>query len=559
MVKITTVALLLGALAVGAGLAGCSNGDQTDMLVADELGDGTTGSLRLALQAGDRTITTVSAVIEGKNGFETQTHEINVQGNNGVISIFFGDLPVGKKYRVTLSAADCSGSANFNVTANQISLVNVPLTCGGSAPDSTGGVQVTGTIAPGTGSGGDCDHVLKIVAAPSIQNGDGPVSQIELFLNEDASPTTVQWTTSSTNGGAGTIGDLSGTTDQRVSFDCSANGTVFVAANVTAPVHHNACTEQARVSIECVNQGGGSIPNSVCGNGVIENGISFGGVDEVCDTNGANPDVLPTGTPAGSTCNAACTAIVPPTTGGAVCGNGTIETGEVCDTNGANPDVLPAGTTTGSTCNATCTAIVPPTTGGAVCGNGSIETGEVCDTNGANPDVLPPTAPAGSTCNSTCSALVPPTGGGLLACLTCARTKCPTQYNDAVGTSSDAANLADVTQLFDCVIGPNWEAGGAIPSTSCFFADASQPGGSLVPCYCGPTPVATCLATGPANNTQACGRQVEVASRCSPITASCVTGSGSNPAVPLGDALQLLNCERAACQSECGFPRPAEE
>jgi hypothetical protein len=86
-----------------------------------------------------------------------------------------------------------------------------------------------------------------------------------------------------------------------------------------------------------------------------------------------------------------------------------------------------------------------------------------------------------------------------------------------------------------------------------------QPLGSLVPCYCGNTPQATCLATGPSNNQDACGLEVERASRCSPVTASCVTSSGSNPAVPLGAALQLINCERAACTAECGFPPPMEE
>jgi len=29
--------------------------------------------------------------------------------------------------------------------------------------------------------------------------------------------------------------------------------------------------------------------------------------------------------------------------------------------------------------------------------------------------------------------------------------------------------------------------------------------------------------------------------------------------VPLGDALQLLNCERAACEAECGFPISVDE
>jgi hypothetical protein len=119
--------------------------------------------------------------------------------------------------------------------------------------------------------------------------------------------------------------------------------------------------------------------------------------------------------------------------------------------------------------------------------------------------------------------------------------------------------LANVTQLLECVIGEDWELGGGIPQTSCFFADAAQPLGSLVPCYCGSTPVAECLATGPVDDSEACGLEVEVASQCDPVVASCVTSAGSNPDVALGDALQLLNCERAACPAECGFPPPIEE
>ncbi|HKO94664.1 MAG TPA: hypothetical protein VJU61_26095, partial [Polyangiaceae bacterium] len=174
-------------------------------------------------------------------------------------------------------------------------------------------------------------------------------------------------------------------------------------------------------------------------------------------------------------------------------------------------------------------------------------------TNGTGADVLPSGTPTGSTCNATCTAIVPPqTGGG--ACLTCAAAKCPQQYSDALGATSSAENLAAITTLFDCVIGPNWEAGGPIPSTSCYFSNPAQPRGTLIPCYCGPTPEATCLASGPADHNQACGVQMENASGCNPATASCVTQSGSNPAVPLGDALQLLNCEKTACETECGFP-----
>lgn len=145
------------------------------------------------------------------------------------------------------------------------------------------------------------------------------------------------------------------------------------------------------------------------------------------------------------------------------------------------------------------------------------------------------------------------------ACLSCATARCSLQVGNAIGVVSAAENLARVTQLFDCVIGPDWELGHPIPSDSCFFADPAQPLGSLLPCYCGSTPLAECLATGPVDEAEACGAEVELASGCEPVVASCVTSSGSNPQVALGDALQLLNCERAACPVECGFPPPIEE
>jgi hypothetical protein len=149
----------------------------------------------------------------------------------------------------------------------------------------------------------------------------------------------------------------------------------------------------------------------------------------------------------------------------------------------------------------------------------------------------------------------PPLG----ACLSCATERCSLQAGNAIGLASTAENLARVTQLFDCVIGADWELGNAIPTTSCFFADPAQPLGSLLPCYCGSTPLPQCLGTGPIDDAEACGVEVEIASQCDPVVASCVTSSGSNPEVALGDALQLLNCERAACPAECGFPPPIEE
>jgi hypothetical protein len=481
VIKFTsTMALLAGATVMaGAGLAGCSS--QDPVVVAGAL-QGSNGSIRLALEVGGQTISTVTAVIAGPKGFVTQTHSIDVSGTNGVISIYFGSLPVAEGYEIELTAGPCVGSADFDVNANETTLVNVQMLCGPDrSENSTGSVQITGTLSNAAPS--ECFHILKMVAAPSVQNGAAaPVSQVELVLNEWVNPTAIIWSTASTNGGAGTVGELAGNVDRKVTFDCTANGSVAVFANVTAPNETAPCTEQGRVTV-------------TCGNGA-------------------------------------------PT----LCGNGTIDTGEQCD--GTN---IPAGQPPGTTCNAQC-QLVPPNN---LCGNGQINPPEQCD--GTN---IPAGQPPGTTCNAQCQ-LVPPAGDG--PCLACAKQNCATQYNDALGTASTPANLADVTQLFDCIIGPNFEQGNAIPQTSCYFADPAQPLGSLVPCYCGNTPQATCLATGPANNADACGLEVELASDCAPVTAACVTASGSLPTTPLGDALQLLNCERAACQAQCGFPPPIEE
>jgi hypothetical protein len=448
----STLALMTGALLIPIAIAGCDTPDE----VRVSSGSLESGSMRLALETGGVRIDTVTAVISGDNGFVTQTHEIDVSGDQGSISIFFGELPEGN-YEIELSAADCYGSAEFGIDAGEIAFVNVVMSCGGVGA-ATGSVQITGTIQPG--SLRDCDHVLKIVAAPSIQNGDGPSSSVELFLKPGVIADEIEWSITSSDGGAGGLFGVDDELDSLVNFDCSSDGTVSVIASVVAPCDDGQpCRQQARAQIECVNQGGAPEPPNptppACGNGVIDTAT------EQCDINAP----LPPGTPAGSSCSASC-------------------------------------------------IIVPPTT------------------------TPPPTAPG--------------------ACFACAQASCPTQFAAAVGTT-DAATLADISQLFACVIGPSWQGGGPIPATSCFFSDPVQPLGSLVPCYCGSTPQATCLATGPANSQEACGLEVEVSSRCNPLSASCVTSSGSNPAVPLGAALQLLNCERAACAAECGFPPPVEE
>src|SRR5690606_16675203 len=126
MKRWNTGALILSACAL---IAACSSGEPT-LIYEDSALEAGVGSARLSLVVGDRTISAVTAVISAKgSGFDTQTHVIDVSGS-GVVSIFFGNLPVGNKYEIELTAADCSGSAYFKIQADQTTLVPVKLECG---------------------------------------------------------------------------------------------------------------------------------------------------------------------------------------------------------------------------------------------------------------------------------------------------------------------------------------------------------------------------------------------------------------------------------------------
>jgi hypothetical protein len=292
---ITRAAWILAALSASNLLVSCKSEDTTVTLGAQA---GAINSLKLELRLGDREVSDVVAVISGPNGFVTQTHDIDVEGNTGVVSIYFGALPVGRGYRIHLSAGVCTGFSDFDVIADQTTQVGVALVCGAEPSKDTGSVQVTGDVPPSDGT--SCDHIAKIVASPSIQNGSGTPSSIGVELDVGVVATRILWTAS----GFGTLSGVSGDTDLEVAFACSADGTAFISADVTALEGDAPCTESARVAVECVNQSvTPTLP--VCGDGDIGSG-------EVCDTNGDGADVLAAGTPAGSTCSADCSAVVPP-------------------------------------------------------------------------------------------------------------------------------------------------------------------------------------------------------------------------------------------------------
>lgn len=211
----------------------------------------TLGSAQLALRVGDREIDTVTAVLsrQGDDQFQPQTQSVDVRGAHGVISVFFGNLPVGKGYSIELSADACTGSASFSIQADTTTLVEVDLTCGGSGA-ATGSAQITGTIDAGARA---CDLIAQIVAAPSIQSGDGAPSNVEVVLRPGVSALAVGWVVSS-DSSARVVLNVDSASRSRLSVDCQSNGVAELVATVQALSEGTSCSDEARARIECRDQ-----------------------------------------------------------------------------------------------------------------------------------------------------------------------------------------------------------------------------------------------------------------------------------------------------------------
>lgn len=145
-------------------LTGCSNRESVVLLEQAAA----TGSAQLALTVGALEVDRVTAVLSGQSDeFEPQTQSIEVRGEHGVVSAFFGNLPVGEGYSIELSASACSGSASFGIEAGKTTLVEATLSCPRPRP-ATGTAQSTGTIGAGANAPAR-DRMAPSVATPSIQ------------------------------------------------------------------------------------------------------------------------------------------------------------------------------------------------------------------------------------------------------------------------------------------------------------------------------------------------------------------------------------------------------
>ena len=134
--------VLAMAVAAATTLGACSQGTDNGAPVDSN------GSITLALQAGNATISSVSYSISGPASFST-SGTIDVS-NSTTLATVIGPLPAGSGFSITLNATStdgsesCTGSAGFMVTAHATTPVSVHLLCHQGA--RSGSVLVNGTL-----------------------------------------------------------------------------------------------------------------------------------------------------------------------------------------------------------------------------------------------------------------------------------------------------------------------------------------------------------------------------------------------------------------------------
>jgi hypothetical protein len=133
-------------------------------------------------------------------------------------------------------------------------------------------------------------------------------------------------------------------------------------------------------------------------------------------------------------------------------------------------------------------------------------------------------------------------------CEQCTENNCPVQLNDCDGPG--ATNPAGCNTVLDCV-NVNFRSS----------SDASCANERSSICYCGSTDEGTCGALGDLANDAECDDIIINASGCNDgrnpaLYPPCVFERFISPDFPLGDAVQVVECQRANCATVCGGMTP---
>jgi cysteine-rich repeat protein len=519
-------------LLVALALAGCGSD-----LKKDESGEkGNVGRIAARLTLPDGT--SISSVHYQITGPFATMGDVPVQDST-ILTFRVGGLPVDPAaYHIALTATttstpaqSCSGGADFNIANNDVTMVNLVLTCG-EAVDEEGDVVVNGTV----------NSVCPIVTAITALPGEVTVTHSVSLTAKTSSPVAVAWT-----GAGGTFGTPNALA---TTFTCVDAGT----HTLTVAVDSDGCDDSYTVDIICTGLG-------VCGNGTEEAG-------EQCDLGAANSDTGACttgchdaicgdtfvqagveqcddgGNVNGDGCSSTCQIEPPPA---AVCGNGGApEAGEDCDDGNTVTEACDYGDTDGCTvCDSTCHNVAGAT---AFCGDSIPNGGEQCDDG-----------PTGSaTCTASCTSVAGPS-----ACETCRAANC-TNYQGFINAVAGCFDAGSAGQDARAVFGPTAGAFTAAQVQLCVdamaCAEANNCGhtaGSIAnDCYCGAfhtTPTVfgldECAASGP-DGTPPCRDEWEaMTGQTAPGLVLASISDAENTIA--GWAYFLLECDATQCNEEC--------
>jgi hypothetical protein len=422
-------------------LAGCADGI---------ISKGPLGSLTTNLTiASGVDITEINYEITGQ-GFDPLTGTFSVTTNP--LTATLAGIPAGTNRTIKLftspgASASCSGSATFDIKADQTTTVQVLIQCQGTSQRGT--VSFDGIIMP-------CPALTAVVVSPPKASLDETMYLSATAADFGQGPLTFLWTA--------TAGILSNNAATTTIYTCSVAGNQTVSVKAT---NINGCYDSLSVNVNC-----GSGPTPACGNGTLDTG-------EICDTAiaanlaGACPTSCDDGNACtldalnnGGTCQAVCAnspitqckggdgccpdgcTIANDTDCSAKCGDRVVTSPETCDPPTSCPSSCDDGiacttdikTGSAANCNVVCShQTIASCVGGdgccpngctsgndtdclSTCGNGVVDAGETCD------------PPNSTTCSSTCQACADLTG----TWITRVTIPCSIDSPNLIGTLSDA-------------------------------------------------------------------------------------------------------------------------
>jgi hypothetical protein len=234
----SSTAVLLFSIGGVAGLfAGCSS-VPSDSPDATEATAGSIG-LELTLPNGS-VINTATYTITGPGGY-TKTGSLDLTSATK-LSATIGAIPAGNGYSIAISAtttdggSTCSGSATFNVTAHQVTTVNVPVSC--REPARNGSVAVNGVL-------NTCPVIDGIGTNPGEVNVGKALTLDATAHDSDAGPSAISYSWSSTGG------VFSSATAAAPTFTCTKAGSQII--NLSVSDGDAACSETSSVTVTCSN------------------------------------------------------------------------------------------------------------------------------------------------------------------------------------------------------------------------------------------------------------------------------------------------------------------